>query len=96
MDTSFKVHIFEPCNVCGATVDLTDPRQIAHHKTARHATVVPAGPGKDRGGLLGGEHDEEIADFATCGACGQTYDTRAPTHALHHMGLGHKPLLPDA
>ena len=94
MNTSFNEHAFEPCSVCGATVDLMDPRQVAHHKMPGHEAVVPAAPSQDRGGLLGGEHDEEIASFATCGACGQTYDTRAQLQVLHHAGLGHKPMLP--
>ena len=52
-------------------------------------------PGGDRGGLLeDNDHAEELGNFATCAACGQTYDTRVSAEVLHHEEPAHQPLLP--
>ena len=84
---------FERCRVCGGAVDMTDPRQIAHHMTAGHEAVVPGT--EDRVGLLRpGDPSDEAANFATCAACCQTYDIRDNAELAHHAEPGHKPLLP--
>ena len=86
---------YEPCPECGARVDMTDPRQIAHHMKSGHEAVEPAVPDLDRGGLIeDNDHAEELGYFATCAACGQTYDRRVGAEVLHHDAPGHKPLLP--
>ncbi|HZM46064.1 MAG TPA: hypothetical protein VFC14_14615 [Burkholderiales bacterium] len=95
MDTPSRDHDFERCPECGAPMDMTDSRQVARHMKAGHEAVVPTVPGGDRGGLLeDNDHAEELGNFATCAACGQTYDTRVSAEVLHHEEPGHQPLLP--
>ena len=75
MDAPSRDHDYERCPECGAPVDMTDSRQVARHMKAGHEAVVPAVPGGDRGGLIeDNDHAEELGNFATCAACGQTYE----------------------
>jgi len=95
MDIPSQDRDFEPCPLCGAPIDMTDPLQVAHHRAPGHAAVEPPVPEKDRGGLIeNNDHTEEVGYFETCRACCQTYDTRKPMEVLHHQAPGHSPLLP--
>jgi hypothetical protein len=86
---------YEPCPECGVRVDMTDPRQIARHKAPGHVPDAAPVPGLDRGGLIeNNDHAEELGNFATCAACGQTYNMRVGAEVLHHEEPGHQPLLP--
>jgi hypothetical protein len=95
MDIPSRDRDFERCPQCGATVDMTDPQQLARHMQSGHETVIPPTPEGDRGGLLeGNEHPEEVGYFETCRACCQTTHPRDPAEVLQHKEPGHKPLLP--